>query len=204
MAHWITFGTVSAMGAALAWIFTVCQWGIDQKFKRMSIALDRIQSFDATPGTRNAMMILKSPCRPIPLFDPAEPPERRYVDVTWADAKWGMIPTSYDVPCDPKTNAIRDSFEDFLNRMTQIEMYLQARILKERDVRHIVEPWVKRLDGSFDDGGLSRNFRVYVFRENKGAVVALFRRFQPEFGHQLPRDQEALDAEIAVCRASGP
>ncbi len=198
-APWLVANLATLLPAAITvggGVFALWQWRIDQNWKRITTALERIRSFDETPGTRNAMMILKSPTRPIPLYDPREPPDKLYAPVTWDEAKWALLPTASNPLTDRKHNAIRDSFEDFMNRMTQIEMYLAAGRLTEKQVCLLVEPWAKRLDGRIDDGGLTRNFRLYVAAEHKTGVVRLFGRFGVDLT-PTDADRAALAADLA-------
>lgn len=83
-----------------------------------------------------------------------------------------------------------------MNRMTQIEMYLAAGRLTVDDVCYLVEPWARRLDGSCDDDGLTRNFRIYLWLEHKHAVIRLFRRF----GNRMTIRPEEW---AAFCRENG-
>ncbi len=176
VATWFAANAV-ALFAVPSGIWAVTVWRADQRWKRIGAAFDRVASFDATPGTRNAMMILKSRRRSIPLFDPAAPFGERYAEVSWLDARQALVPTRFNCDATAKTNAVRDCFEDMMNRLTQIEMAIVAGRLAVGEVCHIVEPWVRRLDRSIDDDGLTRNFRIYLWFEHKTAVLALFRRF---------------------------
>lgn len=179
------------------------QWHHDQRWKRINAAFERVRSFGETPGTRNAMMILKSPNVEIPLWDPhCPPPGGPYIHVTWEEAKWALIPTSLDVDESPKTGAIRNSFEDLMDRMTQIEMFIAAGLLAEQDVKHLVEPWAKRLCSTspVNDGGLSRNFRVYVEDEQKKAVQDLFTRYGFDIRGTLDSDRANFKSELEGWR----
>lgn len=176
-----------ALFAVPSGIWAVTVWRADQRWKRIGAAFERVASFDATPGTRNAMMILKSRSRPIPLYDAAAPLNERYCRVTWADAKRALVPTQFNQDATAKTNALRDCFEDMMNRMTQIEMAIVAHRLAVADVHDIVEPWVHRPNRWVDDDGLTRNFRIYLWFEHKTAVRRLFGRFGDPM--QVRRDE---------------
>ncbi|WP_174296651.1 hypothetical protein [Sphingomonas bacterium] len=173
---WLATNAVGLL-AIPSGLWAVAVWRADQRWKRINAAFERVASFDATPGTRNAMMILKSRSRPIPLFDASAPLKDRYCRVSWGDAKRALIPTQFNRDTTAKTNALRDCFEDMMNRMTQIEMAITSGRLSEADVCHIVEPWVHRLNRWVEDDGLTRNFRIYLWFEHKVAVRRLFRRF---------------------------
>ena len=206
MSKWVAdnlVGILTLVFAVPGALFAFFQWHRDQAWKRTTAAVERIRSFYETPGARNAMMILKSPRREIPLWDRQYPPEGGpYAIVTWDEAKWALIPTSWDAFDDKKMTAIRDSFEDFTDRLTQIETYLDADLLRQEDVCHLVEPWAKRLGGPTErriaDGGLSRNFRVYVDRENKTALQQLFARYGVDLKETLDEDGRAFDAELST------
>lgn len=107
---WLATNAVELL-AVPSGIWAVATWHREQRWKRISTAFERVESFSKTPGVWNAMMILKSRARPIPLFDPAAPIIERYCDVTWADAKLALVPTKYNHDSSSKTNALRDCFE---------------------------------------------------------------------------------------------
>ena len=201
MSKWVEdnlIGVLTLVFAIPGALFAFFQWHMDQAWKRTTAAFERIRSFYETPGTRNAMMILKSPKRGIPLWDRQNPPpEGPYTEVTWELAKWALIPTSWAALGDGKSAAIRDCFEDLTDRLTQIEMYLDAGLLAEKDICHLVEPWAKRLGPDMiDDGGLSRNFRVYVDSECKLAVQHLFARFGVDLRRSLVEDWQSFEEDF--------
>lgn len=59
---------VTALVTSVGGLFALFKWRDDAKWKRIVVAFERIRSFDETPETRNAIMILKSPKRPIPFY----------------------------------------------------------------------------------------------------------------------------------------
>jgi hypothetical protein len=187
---------VAAAGA----VFTLRKWRVDQRWRRLEALFARIRSFDETPGARNAGMILESPSRPIPLWDPREPPERLYEDVTWEDARLALLLDERGRPVhlDRKSNSIRDSFEDFFNRMAHIEMYLDTDMLAEEHVRYVVGYWADRLNKAGLDDGLTETLRAYVRKKNKTAVIRLFKRF----GCNLEDDLVASDQPADITRPS--
>ncbi len=177
---------ITLISAVIGGIWALTQWRTDQTWKRLQATFERIDSFDKTPGTRNAMMILKAPEVEIPLWDPAQPPDKRYATVTWAEATKALELDGYkSVDLGVKAGAIRNSFEDFFNRMTQIEIFLESGLLTAKQVKHLVEPWVARIR-TVDDGGLSKALWHYMKVHHKFAVLELFER--PEFNSRTARD----------------
>ena len=194
--------TVLTLASGLvAGLFAGYRWRSDENWKRTAAALERVKSFGDTPGTRNAMMILKSHKRPIPIFDAADPPKDGsgiYCDVTWADAKTALVPTRWNDATSPLSNAIRDSFEDFIGRMVQIEIYVAGGLITIREARPLVAPWGQRL--SWDgDGGLARNLRVYVELEGYTAFQDLFGRFGCDLRAGLGADIRQFRKEHGIA-----
>ena len=185
---------------AVAGIFALRKWRSDEQWKRATAALERIKSFSETPGTRNAMMILKSRVRPIPLLDPASPPPDGtgiYRDVTWAEARDALVPTAWNTDGSAGGNAVRDSFEDFIDRMIHIEMYLVAGLLSEAEARPLVEPWAHRLRQDFDDG-LAAAFRVYVECERKTSFQDLCLRFGVDLRSTIDADRQRMRVRLGL------
>ena len=105
------------------------QWRADQQWKRLEALMERIKAFTETPGSLNAIMMLSSHDREIPLWD-KERPEDRYVRVKWDEVSRALIPTDLiTYPYDSKQSAIRDSFNDLLGRLSHLEAFLEAKLL---------------------------------------------------------------------------
>ena len=191
---------------AIAGVFALRKWRTDEKWKRTAAAFERIKSFAETPGTRNAMMILKSRRRPIPVFDPANPPKDGsgiYRDVSWEDAARALAPTIWNADESPLGNAIRDSFEDFIARMTQIGIYLSAGLIAREDAQALVEPWGHRLRWDGDDG-LACAVRVYVEMERFTAFQRLFATFGADLRQTIADDIERVKLRQGIDAAGVP
>ena len=191
---------LTLLSGVVGGVFAAIKWRSDEKRNRTAAALERIKSFDETPGTRNAMMILKSRKRPIPIFDSGNPPTDHsgiYRDIGWEEAKSALIPTRWNKDTSPLGNAIRDSFEDFFNRMTQVEIYTASGQIDAREARSLASAWGRRLlwDG---DGGLARNIRVYVELEGYAAFQALFLRFGFDLRKVIADDIAGLKKENQI------
>lgn len=202
-ASWWSANIVSLLtlvSGVIAGLFAAYKWRQDERWKRTAAALERVKSFDETPGTRNAMMILKSHTRPIPVFDAANPPQDKsgiFRDVSWGQAKDALLPTRWNRDATPLGNAVRDSFEDFIARMIQIELYTAGGLITEHEARPLVAPWGRRLlwDG---DGGLARNLRVYVAMEGFTAFQDLFARYDCDLRATLTADIRDVMAEYGI------
>jgi hypothetical protein len=183
---------ISLVTAVIGGVWALTQWRTEQTWKRLQATFERIRSFDETPGTRNAMMILKSPRAEIPLWDPSMPPDKRYEWVTWQEAAKALQLDGYrSVELSSKAGAIRNSFEDFFNRMTQIQIFLESGLLTTKQVKHLVEPWIVRIK-TVEDDGLSTALRHYMKVHHKYAVIHLFDR--PEFNRRVPPRRPSLPA----------
>ena len=182
--------------AAVASGLAFRQWKAEQRWKRKEVLMDRIRAFGDTPGARNAMMMLTSHDREVPLWD-KERPEERYVRVTWGEVKRALIPGDLIAYThDAKENAIRDSFEDFLGRLAHIEVYLEAGLLNREDASHIVGTWIARFRQLSADPQLLRNLRLYIDWRGMRSTQKLFKRFDVDLTQNLPVLRDELKVEV--------
>ncbi len=188
-------------------LFGYHQWAGEQRWKRREVLMNTITAFDATPGSRNAMMIISCPDRDIPLLD-AESPKDRYTRVTWYEVAQALIPDdmlphSYN----NKRSAIRDSFEDFLGRLSYIEHYVASNLLDENDVKPLVIIWGKKIEYLSDnremDLRLGRNLKIYIEWRGLTNVQDLFERFESDIRVNLKGDREIDRNELAAEIAKG-
>ncbi|RZM18572.1 MAG: hypothetical protein EOO88_40370 [Pedobacter sp.] len=113
---------------------TYTQWRADQKWKRKEALMNRVTSFDATPGVWNALLMLGTPEREVPLWD-KEKPEARYERVTRREVATALLPHEFlAITFCPKETAIRDSFDDFLKRLSHLEAYRESKLLNEDEI----------------------------------------------------------------------
>lgn len=148
-----TLGAAAVLGGG--W-FTLRTWRADQHWKRLDALLARISSLDATPGTRNAMMIMMDSKREVPLWDHSLP-EKRYTEVSWRDAENALaMQDGYPIHHNETASAIRDSFNDFLSRMAHIAILAEAEALKKNDVEYLFRPWIFRIYGRQTDAKAER------------------------------------------------
>jgi len=189
------------LGALAAFLFGLHQYRNSDRWKRRETVLEYVRRFDDTPGARNAMMMLNTPGRQIPLWDKDEPPERRYTFVqTYAVAK-ALIPDNtgglaHDYS-DPALHAIRDSFEDFLARLKIFATFLKQGLLDRSDIKEVIDPWVRKLGVTGgDDDKLKRNLRIYIAHREYHDVQDLFREFGMNLKRHLEEDRKALADEI--------
>jgi hypothetical protein len=108
--HWSLL--VSASGVAVA-IIALRRWAIELRWKRKEALFSFVDSFLDTPGAQNAMMMLHTKSREVPLWDKGTP-EDRWVRVTWDAVSAAFTPGSEnELPTGPFDTAIRDCFGDF-------------------------------------------------------------------------------------------
>lgn len=199
---WLFRGTdnlATLMGYLLvagASIFAYRQWKAEQMWKRKEKLMELISAFSDTPGSRNAMMMLTSHDRDIPLFD-KEKPEDCYVRVNWNEVARALIPADMlNYTYDPKQNAIRDSFEDFLGRLAHVEVYLEAHLLNNADAKIIIDSWARRIGNLSANPKLSRNLKLYINWRQMKSVQNLFARFGHNLTEGLVEGKEELAVEI--------
>lgn len=194
----------------IASYLTYNQWKKDQRwkrnealFKRNEALMDRVISFSITPGSWNAMLMLISPDRDIPLWD-TEKPEDRYVRVLRLQVAVALLPKEY-LPhiYSPKESAIRDSFGDLLGRLSHLEVYRESELLNLEEIEVVLPNWVitlKNLILSSDeaDQALIRHLFLYIHCMKMEKVITLFEAFEIEFRHKIPEYQEIIKKEIEV------
>lgn len=187
---------IGYMLVAFASYFAYKQWIKDQRWKQIEALMDRIEAFGDTPGSKNAMMMMASQDREIPLWD-KERPEDRYVRVSWDDVSRALIPGDMiSYPYVAKLTAIRDSFEDFLGRLSHLQAFLEANLLTDSEASHIMDNWVRRFTHLSSNPQLSRNLRIYIEWRGMKKVQDLFARFGVDLKKGIDVDLRELAAEI--------
>ncbi|MBB5715835.1 hypothetical protein [Sphingomonas aerophila] len=182
---------------AASGLFAYQRWGHDRRIKRIELLMERLGSFNETPGARNAVMMLYNHDRMIPLWDQDEPPEKRYVRVTWAEVEFALIPHPiYPDRFDPKLSAIRDCFEDYLSRMGQIWIYLELGVITSEDARKILAPWLRRFGLVEQRSKVVRNLRLYIRWRKLEPVERLFATYDVDLTDTAIADWQALDVEV--------
>ena len=180
----------------LASIVAYTQWRRDQKWKRLEALLVRVKAFNDTPGSMNAIMMLFSEDREVPLWD-KEKPEDRYVRVSNKEVSRALIPTDMlPQPYDAKMIAIRDSFNDLLNRLSHIEAFLEAELLDKKEVGYIMDDFVLRFQRFSENDKLSRNLRIYIDWKRLERVQKLFERFDIPLRGNINNEKDELRGEI--------
>ena len=139
------------------------------KWKQKEAMLKQILAFGDTPGAYNAVLMLGSPDREIPLWDRSKR-EECYVRVTWEEVAEAMAPK--DAPLPPKLSAIRDSIGDFLGRLTHMELYRSASLINNEDVKAQLSPWTMWLAL---DKPHARNIRLHIRYRGLWAVEKLLK-----------------------------
>lgn len=199
-----TDNTITLLGYALAAVGSILaykQWTDDRKWKQREVLRGLIASLNETPGSRNAMMMLSSSDRDIPLLD-AEEPADRYVRVTWRNVAESLIPEDLmRHRYNNKEEAIRNSFEDFLGRLNHIEHYLESNLLNVKDIKPFVEIWGQKFKCLSEEPHLHRNLKLYIaWRDLKG-VQNLFARFADgdyiDLTSGIKADRDTIKEEIA-------
>ncbi len=173
------------------------QWRRDQQWKRLEALMQRIKAFTETPGSLNAMMMLSSDDREVPLWD-KEKPEERYVRVSWEEVSRALIPTDMlKYPYDSKQSAIRDSFNDLLGRLSHLEAFLEAELLSENEAKHAMKNFVLQFERLIlQNTDLARNLRIYINYYGMDGVQNLFKRFDIDLKQNINEEQEQLKREI--------
>lgn len=206
---------LSASLVGVAAVLAYSQWAADQRWKRMEALMERIMAFGDTPGSRNAMMMLTTRERDVPLWD-REKPECRYERVTWNEVAHALIPGNLiDYEYNKKEIAIRDSLEDFLGRLTHLGLYREAGLLKRGEAAKIVDTWKRRFGALSSDSiawqslgpdglELARNLRLYIEWRGMKEVQRLFWPSESDFLKQIADDKAELKVALAAEASRNP
>ena len=171
------FIAISA-GAIAFW-----QWRKDQNWKKKEVLLSRAVAFKDTPGSYNALLMLDSANRNIPLWDSNEPDEKWRV-VHRKDVALALLPPTllaYPLTESNLESAIRDCFSDLFARLTHIEVFLADGMIEFRDIQLLMNPMIpniKKLVTSTVqvDQQLYRCFQLFIdWKELTGLQNFLFR-----------------------------
>ena len=181
--------------------FAIIQWRRDQKWKRKELLISRVSAFNETPGALNALLMLDWSDREIPLWA-KDRVEDRYVRVTRTEVTSALIPdtllpSTYSV----KESAIRNSFEDFLIKLSHLEMFLKNKLLKVNEADVIMLSLLNSLnvlrEGNDKDRALLRHFYIYIGWRNFPYIKDLFKRFKIDIDQETNVAIELLRQEIA-------
>ncbi|HEX8672192.1 MAG TPA: hypothetical protein VF710_09895 [Longimicrobium sp.] len=130
--------TVLLIGTAL---FAVVQWRKEQRWKRRSLVLERVEAFGDTPGAYNAQLMLQGRRVKVPLWDrtvskdPYTLVDPEEVAAALLPEKLGNVWHQND-----RHDAIRNSFNDYLGRLADIQFNVSgARVLKDSDIKRLRE-----------------------------------------------------------------
>ncbi len=184
-------------------LFVLYRWLTERRWKRTEALLERLRVMEDSPGARNAMMMLTGHDRNIPLWAPDEPPERRYVRVTWSEVTLALIP-DYLLPrtYDPKVAAIRDSFQDFFAQLAQIELLWEKGLVDSDAASRVLQPWVRRfgIDGDphvdTSKRPLIRSVRLYTHWQRMNRVRELSLREEIDLWSSIEEDRIQVKQEI--------
>ena len=184
-------GYILVFGASC---FAYKQWVAEQKWKRKETLMDLIAAFEDTPGSRNAMMMFTKVERDVALFD-KDRREDCYVPVAPGEIARALIPDHFlERTYDPKQDAIRDSFDDFLGRLSRIATYRKDGLFQDVDVESVIEAWGRRIDSLPDECKLHRNFKLFVHWRGMKNVQELFEK--SALGKHIPEGETELQKEI--------
>lgn len=184
----------------LGLIIAFYQWRKGQKWKQKELLLKRIIAFSETPGALNAELMLASADRDIPLWA-KEKIEERYIRIRRQEVAVALIPETYlSFQYSSKESAIRDSFDDFLIKLSHIEIYMDASLLSSKDVRVIMNGLIITLNnlknGNEVDQSLLKHLYLYITWKRYDGVIKLFNRFKIKIDVEAKSYEEILKEEV--------
>ncbi|GAB3897595.1 hypothetical protein [Spirosoma agri] len=186
---------------ATATVLTFCQWRADQKWKQKEALMNRVTSFDSTPGVWNALLMLGTPDRHVPLWD-KEKPEDKYERVTRREVATALLPHELlAITFSPKETAIRDSFDDFLKRLCHLEVYRESNLLSADEINSAIHYWaitIQKLMASTDpnDQALMRNLSLYIEYKGLKKVITLFSVFNIQLADKMVKYRAIAKQEV--------
>lgn len=182
-------------------ILTYYKWRKDQNWKRKETLMTRITSFSLTPGTWNAILMLESPDRNVPLWD-KENREQKYVRVKRSEVAVALLPPNFlPYRYSPKETAIRDSFNDFLDRLSHLEFYRESNLLNKKEIEVAICNWIVTIQNlsksnDLDDQGLLRSLFLYIHYKKMTKVIAIFSQFGIEYQTKIKEFEIFVKKEI--------
>lgn len=180
--------------AAAGVLLAAGQYRRDGRWKQKERIQQFFDAFKDSAGARNAALMLDSRNREVPLWDASDPKDR-YVRVTWADVERALVPPSSAVQtCEPIDTAIRDCFEDLLNRFAGLERMAQEGLIRESDLKDALRRWFFIIGERDKDKPHIRNLRLFIVEGRRETAMKLFRRFDIDLKLAYPADVASFQA----------
>ena len=173
--------------AALA---ALIKWHLDERWKRRSAVRDRVKAFGDTPGTYNAQLMLAGRKVMVPLWD-RNISRNPYETVTPKDVRTALSPPTPGKLTD-KADAIRNSFNDLLGRLSDFELDIRSGLLEPEDVRGIGER-IRRnvIELQRKDAETAKALLRYINDNGYGYVLDLLNRYRLH-AHARQRDLKGI------------
>ena len=186
----LVFTGIGSLAASIA----VYRWRTDQRWKRKEALFSFLDGFLETPGAQNAMMMLHTRSREVPLWDNGTP-EQRYMRVTWENVASAFAPDNVgELPSEPIDTAIRDSFGDFFGRLNRLQMMVEERLFYKHHAAFIMKHWVAVFKRDYNEIHM-RNIRIFLHSNDYSRVKDLFKSFDLDFDRSIDTDVESFRAD---------
>lgn len=193
-ADWVSAAADTILAFSALAVFL--QFRRDRLWRRKDTMRQFSEGFRDTPGARNAVLMLESPVREVPLWDAADPKDR-YKWVTWDDVEIALIPASLgDVRYEPLYSAIRDSFFDLLNRFAGLEPLAKARMITDEDIMDALRRWFYIIGERDKDKPHIRNLRLFIYEHRLETAKIVFSRFGINIDSMYDNDRKSFLSEL--------
>lgn len=162
--------------------------------------LQRIIAFSETPGALNAELMLASADRDVPLWA-KEKIEERYIRIKRQEVAVALIPETYlPFQYSSKESAIKDSFDDFLIKLSHIEIYMDASLLSSKDAKvimnNVITTFNNLKNGNDVDQSLLKHLYLYIIWKRYDGVIKLFNRFNIKINEEVKEYEEVLIEQV--------
>ena len=189
--------------ATAAGLFAVWQWRKDQNWKKKEALLGRAIAFKDTPGSYNALLMLDSANRNIPLWDCDVPNDRWHV-VYRKEVALALIPPTllpYQHSESNLETAIRDCFSDLFARLTHIEVFLADGMIEFKDIELLMNPMIPNIKKLYNspekvDQQLFRCLKLFADWKGLRGLQDFFVRFKIELKEGLQQAKDITQREI--------
>lgn len=188
-------------GALAVFVVGLWQYRRAQSWKRMEFIAQEMNKFRADPMVKDVFQLLDWEVRNLDLGLKKDDGTPDVKIVTYGDTTGALVPHfARDVGFDAVEAAIRDRFDVFLDYLVHFENFVQARLIKPKDIEPYLEYWAGALAGNGDIAKpLLAEFWNFVDAYGYFKARMLLTRLKPQIRSFYPlRSRAAITAAAAA------
>lgn len=208
--HDNTLTVVGYLGAIAVFFIGLWRYSVAQTWKRMEWVAATLQEFLGDPVVRNALQMIDWSERRVLLFPDDPDPARRYVRVDDTVVARALLPHQPGHRFSAVEAAIRDTFDQFLDRLALIHSFLREGLITRDQLKIYLEYWITRIGKPEENAGpagrlraLHTYIRVYGFTEVEALLDTFKHKLQIQSKAELER-LRSLDGEALIRALNDP